>query len=201
MIKILLSGFEPFEKEPINPSQELLKNFDISDNDTHELRTLTLPVTVRDAGRLIEKAIEEVKPDYLISFGLNGKLSHIALERIAINLIDARIPDNNGEQPIDTPILENGPVAYWSGLPLRDIERELKDAGIPVNLSNSAGTYICNYVMYCALHFIEQAGLKTKAGFIHIPFLPEQCIARPQRSSMDMNVLHKMLKTVLSSLR
>jgi len=197
--KILLTGFEPFEKEPINPSQELLKSFDIS-KQTRDIHTLLLPVTVRDAGRIVEEAIEEIEPDYLISFGLNGKLSHIALERVALNIIDARIPDNNGEQPQDTPICENAPVAYWSTLPLRDIERELKACGIPVKLSYSAGTYICNFLMYTALNFINQKDLKTKAGFIHIPFLPEQCTNHPERSSMDMSVLHKMLKVVLSSI-
>jgi len=199
MKKIIITGFEPFDKEKINPSQELLKHIDC-DQYKIQVHPILLPVTVKEAGKVITEAINDIQPDYVISFGLNGKLSHIALERVAINIVDARIPDNNGEQPQDMIINRVGPVAYWSTLPLRTIETNLKEARIPVKLSNSAGTYICNYVMYSALDFIEKRGLKTKSGFIHIPFLPEQCLENPLRSSMDLNLLKKMLKTVISSL-
>lgn len=199
MKKIIITGFEPFEKETINPSQELLKHIDCDPN-RFQVQPILLPVTVKEAGKVITKAIDDIRPDYVISFGLNGKLSHIALERVALNIVDARIPDNNGEQPHDMIINQEGPVAYWSTLPVRTIEQNLKEAGIPVKLSYSAGTYICNYVMYSALDFIEKRGFQTKSGFIHIPFLPEQCLENPLRSSMDLKLLKKMLKTVISSL-
>ena len=199
MKKIIITGFEPFDKETINPSQELLKHIDC-DKNRFIVQPILLPVTVKEAGKVIKKAIDDIQPDYVMSFGLNGRLSHIAIERVAINIVDARIPDNNGEQPKDLIINPDGPVAYWSTLPLRNIESNLKEAGIPVRISNSAGTYICNYVMYSALDFIKKRGLKIKSGFIHIPFLPEQCLENPLRSSMDLNLLKKMLKTVFSSL-
>jgi len=195
----MITGFEPFDKEKINPSQELL-TFGGINQTNFEICKLLLPVTVKEAGNLITKLINEQKPDYLISFGLNGKISHIALERVAINMVDARIPDNNGEQPKDMIIKEDGPVAYWSTLPLRTMEKKLKEAGIPAKISYSAGTYICNYVMYSALHFIKEKGLNTKAGFIHIPFLPEQCVEHPERSSMDLQTLKTMFDTVIISL-
>ncbi|MFP4460636.1 MAG: pyroglutamyl-peptidase I [Thermotogota bacterium] len=199
MKKIIVTGFEPFDNETLNPSQELLKHLDFN-HSILEIYKIILPVTVKEAGKMVTKAIKDIQPDYLVSLGLNGKLSHIALERVAINILDARIPDNNGEQPKDMQINEKGPVAYWSTLPLRTIEAKLKEAGIPVRLSNSAGTYICNYVMYSALDYIEKRGFATKSGFIHIPFLPEQCLENPLRSSMDLNLLMKMLKIVISSL-
>ena len=199
MKKIIITGFEPFDKEKINPSQEILNHIDC-DRNKFQIQSILLPVTVKEAGKVITEAIDDFRPDYVLSFGLNGRLSHIALERVAINIVDARIPDNNGEQPKDMIINPEGPVAYWSTLPLRNIECNLKETGIPVRISNSAGTYICNYVMYSALDFIEKRGLKTKSGFIHIPFLPEQCLENPLRSSMDLNLLKKMLKTVFSSL-
>jgi len=199
MKKIIISGFEPFDKERINPSRELLKHIDF-DQKQFQVHPILLPVTVKEGGKVITEAIDDIQPDFVISFGLNGRLSHIALERVAINMVDARIPDNNGEQPKDMNINHEGPVAYWATLPLRTIESNLKEAGIPVKLSYSAGTYICNYVMYSALDFIEKRGLQTKSGFIHIPFLPEQCLENPLRSSMDLSLLKKMLKTVLHSL-
>ncbi|MEA1883845.1 MAG: pyroglutamyl-peptidase I [Thermotogota bacterium] len=199
MKKIIITGFEPFDKEKINPSQELLKHVDCDQNKI-QVHPILLPVTVKEAGKAITDAIDDSQPDYVISFGLNGKLSHIALERVAINIVDAKIPDNNGEQPQDMIINKEGPVAYWSTLPLRTIETNLKKAGIPVKVSNSTGTYICNYVMYSALDFIEKRGLKTKSGFIHIPFLPEQCLENPLRSSMDLSVLKKMLRKIITSL-
>ena len=199
MKKIIITGFEPFDKEKINPSQELLNHIDCDQNKL-QVQSILLPVTVKEAGKVITDAIDAIQPDYVISFGLNGRLSHIALERIAINIVDARIPDNNGEQPKDMIINPERPAGYWSTLPLRIIESNLKEAGIPVRISNSAGTYICNYVMYSALDFIEKRGLQTKSGFIHIPFLPEQCLENPLRSSMDLSLLKKMLKTVLFSL-
>ena len=199
MKKIIITGFEPFDHEKINPSQELLKHLETNQTELM-IQKILLPVTVKEAGKIIKHAIQEAEPDYLISIGLNGRLSHIALERVAINMVDARIPDNNGFQPKDMIIDEDGPVAYWATLPLRTMETELKEAGIPVKLSYSAGTYICNFVMYSSLHFIEEKGFKTKAGFIHIPFLPEQCLEHPERASMDFILLQKMLDAVISSL-
>lgn len=199
MKKIVITGFEPFDNEKINPSQELLTFEEINQTNL-EIYKLLLPVTIKEAGNMITKMINEQNPDYLISFGLNGRKTHIALERVAINMVDARIPDNNGEQPKDMIIKKDGPVAYWSTLPLRTMEIKLKEAGIPAKISYSAGTYICNYVMYSALHFIKEKGLNTKAGFIHIPFLPEQCVEHPERSSMDLHLLKKMFDTLLCSL-
>jgi len=199
MKKIIITGFEPFDKEKLNPSQIILNHIDC-DQNKFQVHPILLPVTVKEAGKVITEAIDTIQPDYVISFGLNGRLSHIALERIAINILDARIPDNNGEQPKDMIINQEGPTAYWSTLPIRTIETALKEAEIPVRLSYSAGTYICNYVMYSTLDFIEKRGLQTKSGFIHIPFLPEQCLENPLRSSMDLSLLKKMLKTVVFSL-
>ena len=199
MKKIMITGFEPFDKEKINPSEELLKHMDRKRLQCH-LQTLLLPVTVKEAGEKVNQALESIQPDYLVSFGLSGRISQVALERIAINIVDARIPDNNGDQPKDMSINAKGPVAYWSALPIRRLEKNLKNEGIPVNVSYSAGTYICNYVMYNALDYIKEKGLKTKSGFIHIPFLPEQCLEHPLRSSMDLSLLMRMINTVIDTL-
>ncbi|HPF16267.1 MAG TPA: pyroglutamyl-peptidase I [Thermotogota bacterium] len=198
MKKILITGFEPFDKEKINPSEEILKQIDQELYPCH-IHTRLLPVTVNEAGEMVKEAIESIQPDYLLSLGLSGRISQIALERIAVNLVDARIPDNNGDQPEDMIINTQGPVAYWSSLPIRTLEKNLKAKGLPIYLSYSAGTYICNYVMYTALDYIEEKELKTKSGFIHVPFLPVQCLEHPLRSSMDLNLLMKMINTVIDT--
>ncbi|HOO33765.1 MAG TPA: pyroglutamyl-peptidase I [Thermotogota bacterium] len=200
-MKILISGFEPFGKEKINPTQKLIATISERKYDLGDVETILLPVTVKEAGEMLKEKLDEVNPDYLISFGLYGGITHLSLERIGVNLVDARIPDNNGEQPVDLVIDKTGAAAYWTTLPIRAMEKALKEAMIPVRVSYTAGTYICNFIMYTALNHIAKKDLKTKSGFIHVPFIREQCVEFPKRPFMEFETILKGFEVVLSALK
>ena len=168
MKTILVSGFEPFDNSTTNPSMDAvlaLPNI----CGTFRIEKLILPVTFSESFQLLEKTIHITKPDAVICTGVAAGRSAISLERVAINIADARIPDNAGYQPIDELISPQGPAAYFSTLPLRQLLLCLQNAGVPAEISNSAGTYVCNYVMYRLLDFLALQGTSVPTGFIHIP--------------------------------
>ncbi len=169
---ILLTAFEPFGGETVNPTVRILER--VTKPDGARLERLVLPVVFGRSLEVLESALEEAKPDVVIALGQAGGRSLISLERLAINLNDARIPDNDGNQPIDTPVAPDGPAAYFSTLPLKRMLRALLDDGIPADLSQTAGTFVCNHVMYGLLHLLSNRYPTARGGFIHVPFLPEQ---------------------------
>lgn len=172
MKKILITAFEPFGKDKINPSEEILKKIK-SKYNKNKIYKLLLPVTFNESFNLLKKEIIKIKPDIIISLGLAGGRDNISIERIAINIDDAKIPDNNGYQPIDKQICSNGKNAYFSNLPLKKIVDEINKIGIKASVSNTAGTYVCNHIMYQVLNYINKNNLKIKGGFIHIPYAKE----------------------------
>ena len=176
MRKVLLTAFEPFGGEDINPSQEVVRAMEYHSFVGAEVERLVLPV---ERFRAIELALDRIKvqnPDVVIMLGEGGRRFRVTPERVAINVDDFRIADNAGEQPVGEPILEGAPAAYFSTLPIYEIVQRLKDAAIPAAISNSAGTYLCNRLFYSVMHFISEAQVRTRAGFIHLPYSHDQIL-------------------------
>lgn len=181
MMKILVTGFDPFGGEKINPALETIKRLP----DTilgAQIIKLEIPTVVGKSLAKITEAVEKENPDVVLSIGQAGGRSEITVERIGINIDDCRIPDNEGNQPIDEPVIKGGPAAYFVTVPIKAIVENIKAHNIPASISNTAGTFICNHVCYGVAHLAAQrtaAGKPMKSGFIHIPFLPEQVIGKP----------------------
>jgi len=196
IMKILVTAFDPFGGENINPSYEVLKN--LKDNiEGAEIIKIQVPtVFYLSVEKVIEK-IKEVKPDAVLSIGQAGGRYDITVERIAINIDDARIPDNIGQQPIDTPIDPEGAPAYFATIPIKEIVEEIKKENIPASISNTAGTYVCNHLMYGILNYVHKNGLNIKAGFIHIPYLPVQVLNKPYTPSMSLGDMVKAIETAI----
>lgn len=187
-MKVLVTGFEPFGGESINPALEAVKMLD------HEIQgvrivKLELPTVFMKSKEILEKSLEEERPDMVICVGQAGGRDKISVERVAINVDDAGIPDNEGNQPIDRPIIEEGPSAYFSTLPIKEIVARLKENKIPAEISNSAGTYVCNHVMYNLLYNIDKKYPHMKGGFIHIPYIPDQVINKGSAPSMSLDYI------------
>ena len=176
MKRLLLTAFEPFAGESINPSLDTARQMEKVDFPNAIVRVAELPV---DRFRAVEIALELIRaerPDIVIMLGEAGGRYRISPERVAINVDDFRIPDNSGNRPRDEAIVEGGPVGYFSTLPIRAISERINKAHIPAAISNSAGAYLCNRLFYSVMHTISVEGLSAKAGFIHLPYLHDQAI-------------------------
>lgn len=177
-MKILITAFDPFGGEKINPALEAVKLMKDEIKGAKILKLMVPTVFVKSVDKTIE-AIKKEKPDVVLCIGQAGGRYGITPERVAINIDDARIPDNQGNQPIDSKIYDDGAAAYFSTLPVKAIVKEIKAGGLPSYLSNSAGTFVCNHLMYGVLHYLSQNEKHIRAGFIHVPFIPEQTVNRP----------------------
>jgi pyroglutamyl-peptidase len=175
-MNILLTGFEPFGGDKKNPTMDIVKHFEGECIDEFEIHSKVLPVSVNRASRILYEVLDELKPKIVINLGLAPTYSNVAVERIALNWIDARIPDNDGYQPKDEYIVKDAPLAYMATLPVRKIVESIKNEGIPARISYSAGTYLCNYVMFSTLHYSKLHDYPKLAGFIHLPYTPDQVI-------------------------
>lgn len=199
MRNLLVTGFEPFGGERLNPSWEVVKKLDDMHLSGVRIMVRQLPCVFGKAIDALNLAIDEVDPVMVIAIGQAGGRSDISIERIAINIDDARIADNEGQKPIDQPIVKDGPAAYFSLLPVKAIASGLRDAGIPASVSQTAGTYVCNHVMYGLLHRLSQSDCNVvKGGFIHIPYLPEQAIAHPDAPSMSASTVVEALELTIA---
>lgn len=196
-MKLLLTGFEPFDGGSLNPSQLAVQQLVSEGLPGCEIVPVILPVIADIAPGLLLTRLEEVQPEVLLSLGLAGSRPVISIERIAINLLDFRIPDNAGRQLLDNPIVADGPAAYFATLPVRAMYEAVLAAGVPVELSLSAGAYLCNQVMYAALHLIAVRGWRTRAGFVHLPALPEMVTTRPM-PSMSLETMLTGLRAMLA---
>lgn len=172
MTTVLLTGFEPFADDATNPSGDAVRLVARSWRGPERLVTAVLPVTFAGAAATLRALIAEHAPDIVIATGLAGGRAAVTAERVAINLVDARIPDNDGAQPADAPSLPGGPAAYFTTLPAKAIVRDAAAAGIPAALSMTAGTFVCNHVCYHALD-AAAATPGMRAGFIHVPYAAE----------------------------
>lgn len=198
-MKILVTGFEPFNSETINPSEEIIKRLKKS-YAGNTIDTLKLPVEFKGAKERLEEAIHTLRPGAVISLGEAGGRECITFERVAINVNDARIPDNSGYQPVDVSICEEGPTAYFSTLPIRELMKYLEDKGKATRISNTAGTYVCNHVMYTALRLAEKEYKGMKAGFIHVPYMKEQTENKEGVSSMEIEDMVKVIENIVEFL-
>lgn len=197
-MKILVTGFDPFGGEPTNPAIESVKRID--DNiEGAEIIKLEIPTVFHKAADVVEEKIKEVKPDVVLSIGQAGGRYGIAVERVAINQDDARIEDNEGNQPIDVVIREDGAPAYFSTLPIKAMVEEIKKENLPANVSNTAGTFVCNHIMYQDLYLAEKYG-NIKAGFIHVPFLTEQVVDKKDTASMSLEDIVKGLNAAIRAI-
>ena len=197
-MKILVTGFDPFGGEPTNPAIESVKRID--DNiEGAEIIKLEIPTVFHKAADVVEEKIKEVKPDVVLSIGQAGGRYGITVERVAINQDDARIEDNEGNQPIDVKIREDGAPAYISTLPIKAMVEEIKKEKLPASVSNSAGTFVCNHIMYQDLYLAEKYG-DIKAGFIHVPFLTEQVVDKKDTASMSLEDIVKGLNAAIRAI-
>ncbi len=193
---VLLTGFEPFGGEPVNPSWETVRRLDGERIDGYTVNARCLPTAFADAASTLREVLREHAPAAVIAVGQAGGRAQISLERVAINLIDARIPDNTGVQPIDRPVVTGGPAAYFSTLPVKSMLLALRDAGIPAEISHTAGTYVCNQVFYLLCHALHDRP-EVPAGFVHTPYLPEQAVQHSGAPSMDADTLIRALRIML----
>lgn len=197
-MKILVTGFDPFGGEETNPAIESVKRID--DNiEGAEVIKLEIPTVFHKASDVVEAKIKEVKPDVILSVGQAGGRYGITVERVAINEDDARIEDNEGNQPIDVKIREDGAPAYFASLPIKAMVEEIKKENIPASVSNSAGTFVCNHIMYQDLYLAEKYG-NIKAGFIHVPFLTEQVLDKPNTASMSLDDIVRGLNAAIRAI-
>lgn len=197
-MKVLLTGFEPFGGESMNPSWEAVRRVEDVEKG---ILCAQLPVTFAGAAQKVEQLLMEQQPDALILVGQAGGRRGISIERIALNLDDARIPDNEGFQPIDQPIAADGPVAYLSTLPVRTLVQAVQNAGIEASVSNTAGTYVCNHVYYHALHCIARHAWPTRTVFVHVPFSEVQAAAHPGAPSLTLEEMARALRAIVDTLK
>ncbi|MDI9217330.1 pyroglutamyl-peptidase I [Clostridium tertium] len=192
-MKILITGFDPFGGENINPALEAVKKLPdtILDN---EIIKLEIPTVFRKSLETIEENIIKHNPDVVISVGQAGGRFGVTPERVAINIDDARIKDNEGNQPIDISIFEDGEAAYFSNLPIKAMVKEMMDNEIPASVSNTAGTFVCNHVMYGILYLIDKKYPNIRGGFIHVPYIPSQVTTKPNMPSMSIEDISKGLE-------
>jgi pyroglutamyl-peptidase I len=195
-MKIIVTGFDPFGGEKINPSIECVKA--LPDIEGVELIRLELPTVFKESAKRLNEVINDVKPDAVLSVGQAGGRAGITMERIAINVDDARIPDNISQQPIDEAIQLDGEAAYFTTLPIKRIVKAIREAGISAEVSNSAGTFVCNHIMYQALFAATKADKPFKAGFMHIPFIPEQTTDKP---SLPLEESTKAVQIAIETIR
>jgi pyroglutamyl-peptidase len=175
---VLLTGFEPFNGAAINPAWEAVRLLDGWSGDGFRVEVRELPCVFGRAAEALCALVDEVRPDIAIAVGQAGGRPEISVERIAINVDDARILDNAGQQPVDVPIVEDGPAAYFTNLPIKAMVAAMREQGLKAGVSQTAGTFVCNHVFYALMHHVR--GQSVKAGFIHVPFLPEQAEAYPE---------------------
>ena len=192
-MKVLITGFDPFGGENINPALEAIKKLP----DTiagAEIIKIEIPTIFRKSLEKIEENITKHNPDIVISIGQAGGRFGITPERVAINIDDARIPDNESKQPIDTCIFKDGDTAYFTTLPIKAMVRKMKEGNIPCSVSNTAGTFVCNHVMYGILYMAAKKYPNIKGGFIHVPYIPSQVLDKANMPSMSLDDISKGLE-------
>ena len=195
-MKILLTGFEPFGGEKINPSWEAVRGVG-EEIPGAAIERLCLPVEWRRGQEMLSQAIERLRPDCVLMTGQAGGCAGVSIERVAINLCETGIADNAGEQKCGEAVEPDGPTAYFATYPYREMLAALRAAKIPASFSFSAGAYLCNCVMYRALHLQATAYPKMAAGFLHLPYLPEQTQDKP---SMPLETMVRALEACLSAI-
>ncbi|RDY27086.1 pyroglutamyl-peptidase I [Romboutsia weinsteinii] len=197
-MKILVTGFDPFGGESINPAEEAVKMLKDEINGAKIIK-LTIPTVREKSLQAIEKAINEHNPDIVLSIGQAGGRFDITPERVAVNIDDFRIADNEGNQPTDELVRKDGEIAYITSLPVKAMVEHMKSNGIPATLSYSAGTFVCNHVMYGVLYMIDKKYPNIKGGFIHIPFTTSQVLDKRNMPYMSLEEITRGLELAIEA--
>lgn len=187
-MKILVTGFDPFGGEPINPAIETVKRLPDKIAGA-EIIKLEIPTVCHKSLRVIDEAVAEHDPDVVLSIGQAGGRPDITVERVGINVDDCRIPDNEGNQIIDEPVYPDGPDAYFVKVPIKAMVQKIQSRNIPASISNTAGTFVCNHVTYGVCQLLATKYPGKKSGFIHIPYLPSQVVEKKNTPSMSLKLL------------
>lgn len=194
----LLTGFDPFDGEAINPSWEAVRALDGERIAGHRVVARQLPTEFARAPTVLTAAIEDLRPRLVLCVGQAGGRAQVSVERVALNLADARIPDNAGMQPTDSALVANAPHAYFAALPVKQIVARLNAAGIPAELSHHAGNFVCNAVLFALCHHIAHHAPELRGGFVHLPYLPEQARDRPNMPSMALATMVEALRVAVA---
>ena len=198
-MKVLVTGFDPFGGEKLNPALEAIKSLP-SEIQGAEVRWLEVPTVFYKSAKILEEEIRIYQPDIVLCIGQAGGRKGLTPERVAINQDDARIQDNEGNQPIDRPIQLDGPPAYFSSLPIKAMVQAIKEEGLPASVSNTAGTFVCNHLMYQVLYLVEKEFPTIKAGFMHIPYMMEQVVNRPTTPAMSLVDIRRGIEAAIGAI-
>jgi pyroglutamyl-peptidase len=204
MTTVLLTGFEPFDGETVNPSWQAVRRLgelwvELPVQGV-SLRLAEVPCVFGVAGRRLAELVVEHEPDLVICVGQAGGRRQVTPERVAVNVDDADIPDNAGNQPIDEPIVPGGPAAYFASIPVKAAVAAMRDAGVPAAVSQTAGTFVCNHLFYHLMHLIATEHPGVRGGFVHVPYAPEQVVDKDAASLSVETIAHGLLGVVTASL-
>ena len=202
MNTVLLTGYEPFGDYETNPSARLASDLDGVTVDGISIVGTELPVVFDDARPLVENEIETHQPDFVIATGLMPGRSALSVERVGINVRDYDgVPDNADQTPVDSPISADGPAAYFATLPIRSLVAAARDADVPARISNTAGTHLCNNILYATRHYVETNDLAIESGFVHVPFSHEQVARRDEvEPSMSYDAMRRAVRAMVATL-
>ncbi|MBF0780203.1 MULTISPECIES: pyroglutamyl-peptidase I [unclassified Granulicatella] len=198
-MKVLVTGFNPFGGEAVNPALESVKKLPKSIAGA-EVEWVEIPTVFHQSAIVLREKMKAYQPDVVLCIGQAGGRSALTPERVAINQDDARIPDNEGNQPIDVPIQEDGQPAYFTALPIKAMVEAIKAIGLPAQVSNTAGTFVCNHLMYQALYLAEKEFPHVKAGFMHIPYMMEQVVDKPNVAGMALNDITRGIQAAIEAI-
>lgn len=198
-MKILVTGFDPFAGEAINPALETVRRLPDTISGA-EIIKLKIPTVYRRSLQIIDEAIAKYDPDVVLSIGQAGGRADITVERIGINIDDFQIPDNDGNQIIDEPIYADGPDAYFVKVPIKAMVQKIQSRNIPASVSNTAGTFVCNHVTYGVCHLLATKYPDKRSGFIHIPFLPQQVVDKKNAPSMSQGLLVEAIEAAIEAI-
>ncbi|MGL5543004.1 MAG: pyroglutamyl-peptidase I [Fusobacteriaceae bacterium] len=199
-MKVLVTGFDPFGGESINPAWEAVKAIP-NQVEGVDVVTVQIPTVFRKSVDAVLTAAKEHNPDVILCVGQAGGRFDMTVERVAINIDDARIKDNEGNQPIDLPIYQDGESAYFTTLPIKAMVAEMQKEGCPASVSNTAGTFVCNHIMYAVLHHIANDKIAKKGGFIHVPYIPEQVVEKKNMPYMETSRITKSLVACIKAIK
>lgn len=198
-MKVLVTGFDPFGKETINPAFEAVRLLpDVIEGA--EVIKIEIPTSFKRSAKAVELAMKQHHPDIVVSVGQAGGASCVKLEQTAVNLAQASIPDNDGDQPAGERLREDGKTAYFSMLPIHAAQKKVREDKLPCHISYSAGTYVCNCVMYNVLYLIDKMQLNARAGFVHVPYIVEQAVNKPDGTpSMALADIARALTRIIEA--
>jgi pyroglutamyl-peptidase len=195
-LKALVTGFDPFGGDTVNPSSLAVGRLRKRIGDL-EVHTAELPTSYAHSADVLRELIARVKPAIVLCVGQAGGRTELCLERVAINVQDARIRDNDGGQPIDLPVVTNGPAAYFATLPVKACVAAIRNAGLPAAVSNTAGTFVCNHIFYALMDMLDRDWPEVRGGFLHIPYAPEQAARLGGAPSMALADIVRGIEIIL----